>query len=304
MSPTLRDCSGGVRRRNVPGMALRLPSLKFPRGAAWAGVCLLTACESTLALGGECLPFGESCRDPGDSALSARDAGSDSALSGDGDSDARVSPPLDGALADGPDAQPALEAGTGDGGGGNSGGPPGVLPGLENRSFDLKNGSDPGDFGGTAPLSNTDISPWYQCQVPGASFLRVEEQVGTATPREGQTFMAFGFPYVADLPVLLYQEPLTPLRAGQPYAFLVDVRAEGGDQVIALGVRGGNVRCEALTKLTDTDYLPDGQWVERCVRFTPDNTLTQFALVPVVKGVIASSFRLFIDNIRSDPSCR
>jgi hypothetical protein len=263
------------------------------------GALALLGCESMVALGGDCEPFGNTC--------------------GESSQPVHPRPPDASNDAHTPEPSPHDGGGGADEGGwksdtgapwepdaGTDAGEPtrALFPSLDNPSFELQNGTSAGDLG--ASLSTTDISPWYHCQVPGASFLRVEEAVGDVLPAEGGAFMGFQYPYFADLPVPVFQTLAEPLRAGQTYAFMVDVRSEGAgaDEMLALGVRGGSVRCSAVEMLANTEYLPVGAWESRCVRFTPRQDMTQLSLLPVVKGVIALTFKLYVDNIREDPSCQ
>jgi hypothetical protein len=269
------------------------PFRRRPARLVWGlCACWLAACESTLALGSECLQLDHACEK-----LGTRTGGP--ADGGPGDAGAGIAVDASGGSAS--DAQASALP---DGGVPSAG--LGIDPGIQNPSFELQNGSSAGDFGATTPLSNTDISPWYQCQVPGASFLRVETSDDGAAPTHGKTFMTFQFPYYVTLFVPVYQTLSTPLKKGQQYAFLVDVRADGAnsDRALALDVRGGNVHCGALARLAVTDYLPTGSWQTRCIRFTPDQDYTQISLVPAVKLDVAVTYRLFVDNIRTDPSCQ
>ncbi len=275
----------------------------------------LFACESTVLLGGDCL-IRSTC--PGD-----KPRGDAGFVSGDGD---HVG---DGDRAGDGDGVPERDAGQGavdDGGGlfdaglgrpdaseGDAAalpvldaGPGTPAPALRNPSFERVTGSGPGDLNFSAFRA---LDPWYVCLAPTQiNFVRVEENVDDKVlPQDGRYFVGFSYMYVVDLTVPVAQELVTPLKAGQRYAFLVDVRAEsGGDEQLGLIVRGGTnlTPCAFLTELAETDYLPDGQWTTRCITFTPTQDLTQIAFLPKNKNEIAVFTRFFIDNIRTDPSCQ
>lgn len=294
--------------------ASRLPAYR----ACLVGLVALAGCDAVVVLGSECSPLGEVCGASREDALpgssgeggvgNARDASGGEAPLDAGETDAGSDASDEDSVDAGfviVDAGRAAEDAA-------SGGVALPLP-AANPSFELSAGS-PGDFGASL-LSTTDIAPWYQCQAVGLSFLRVEKEVNVGTPNapvpvtatEGENFLVYQFPYVADLPVHVYQQLEQPLKAGQPYAFMIDVRTEGAgaNNTLALAVRGTNLRCDQLPMtLATTPYLPSGSWEEVCVRFTPSVDLQHIAFVPVVKGIIAITFRMFIDNIREDPRCQ
>jgi hypothetical protein len=275
------------------------------------------ACESTVLLGGECLsagkcvesPLGRDAGVPGDGDQGADDDVDDQGGDGDGDEPDDDDSSMDSGAPDDMDAGerpdpieidagalPVLDAGPGT-----------PAPALRNPSFERTSGSGAGDLNWGAFRA---VQPWYVCLAPTqTNFVRVEENVkdGNVLPSDGRYFIGFSYMYVVDLTVPIAQELATPLKAGQRYAFLMDVRAEsGGDDQLGLIVRGGTklTPCAFLTDLAETDYLPNAQWTTQCVTFTPQTDLTQIAFLPKNKNGIAVFTRFFIDNIRTDPSCQ
>jgi hypothetical protein len=274
-------------------------------------LALASGCESSVMLGDQC-PSRVSCggselqvdgghgkRDAGhaghhgdasgqdaaaavaDAAVSARDAGVD-ALQDGGPADDDAGPPSDDASSD------ASDAGT-------------LFPGFGNPSFELQNGSAAGDVAGANP---PDLSPWQTCEAPGQVGLMSAEQ-DAVTPSDGDTYVAFTFLYVVSYPAPIYQELPEPLRKGQRYAFMVDLYAQGLDNQLGLIVRGGTSGCSALNDtLAMTPFLKQGVWTPTCVTFTPASDMPQIALLPRAIAGFGAPSTLFVDNIRSDPSCQ
>ncbi len=261
------------------------------RASLAVGPLLLWACSSSISLGGECAP---KCVDKG-------------ATPGQGDAGEG-----DGSQPDAPDGGDSLDAGPGDAatlpdaadvdsGEGTEGdastGGGGLMPALQNPSFERTTGTGSGDLNFTAAMA-----PWFHCLPPGnLGFLRAEQNTDGVTPTKGEYFLAYGYSYVVDLPVPIYQE--VELKAGTRYAFMVDVQSKSGNEELGLVVLGGNIRCAATTQLFVSDYLPNGRWVPQCVAFTPTEDLSYIALLPNNRNGIAVSNRFFIDNIRSDSRC-
>jgi hypothetical protein len=269
----------------------------------------LAACESTVLLGGDCLTEGfcvetgdgDGERGDGSTAVGGGDAGDGDGQpvdSGVDEMDAGKRPLDAGVTLDAeiPDAAvlPVLDAGPGT-----------PAPALRNASFERVNGTGAGDLNFSAFRA---LDPWYVCLAPAqVNFVRVEQDVDGVTPRNGHYFVGFSYMYLVDLTVPIVQELASPLKAGQRYAFLVDLRAQSGaNEQLGLLVRGGTnlTPCAFPKELAETDYLPDAQWTTRCITFTPDTDLTQLAFMPKNKNGIAVFNRFFIDNIRTDPSCQ
>lgn len=281
---------------------------------ALCGSAVLVGCESTILLGAECdaragckkadLGDGD-IEGPGGGDGDQGDQGGDGAdrpAHGDSGFDAMdggelpsdAGPALDATADDAAVLLPVLDAGPGT--------PP---PALRNPSFERVTGSGAGDLNFSAFRA---LDPWYVCLAPAQlDFVTVKENFEGVTPTDGRYFVGFGYTYVVDLTVPIAQELATPLKAGQRYAFLVDVRSKsGGAEQLGLIVRGGTnlTPCAFLTSLAETDYLPDNQWTTQCITFTPTTDLTQIAFMPKNKNGIAVFNRFFIDNIRTDPSCQ
>lgn len=277
------------------------------RTALVIGVLWFSACQSDVSLGGECAA-NQKCTEGGgpllppdsggmngeqDGSTGAVDAGGarldastgDAELPDAGFSDAHV----------GVDANGGQDSGEAD-----SGEPPGLFPDLANPSFERTSGTGAGDLN-----LGAEMAPWYHCLPPvNLGFLRAEQNTDGVTPTDDAYFLAYGYPFVVDLPVPIYQELATPLKAGTRYAFMIDVQSKSGDDELGLIVRGGNVRCVATATLAVTSNVPNGQWVSQCVTFTPNEDLSHIAFLPNNKNGITVTNRFFLDNIRADPRCK
>lgn len=94
----------------------------------------------------------------------------------------------------------------------------------------------------------------------------------------------------------------TNLIAGTRYAFLVDIAASAGATDLTLLVQGSS-GCLSAEALTTTSPAVAGEWSAVCVTFTPDKTYSSLML-SAVAATTTTSARLFVDNIRTDPSCQ
>jgi hypothetical protein len=283
-----------LRRRTLEGSCTALL-------AAWT----LAGCQSTVLLGGEC-PTREACVGDGDRTGDGDGSAGEDASVGDGDrsgdgdgapSEAGVDADVSGDAGDGDMVTPA------DAGAPDAAHTP--MPDILNRSFERTEGEGSGDING--PLAPAKADPWYHCLPPvQTQYLRLEQNTDGVKPSDGNYFFAFGYPAWVMLPIPIYQHLQTPIRAGQRYAFLIDVQAisAGTDDRLGLEVWGGNTHCLTTTTLATTPYQKNSEWITQCVAFTAQDDLTEIALVPKNLNGIAVTDRLFLDNIRSDPSCQ
>jgi hypothetical protein len=271
------------------------------------GLFASSACSSTVFLGAECASG--RCQGDGDG-LDIGDGDGDGDARADGGSgmgepdDSGQAPDSGGML----DASPQLPDGSPGPGADDSGSAATLTPDFFNPSFERINGSPAGDLADFALGTGPDISPWKACQTDFmAGFLRAEQSRGDVRPSDGDTFLNFGFPYFAALPIPLYQRLATPMRAGQRYAFVVELRAEDPllDEQLAVIIRGGNVGCNAFNDtLGMTPYQKNGAWVSHCIAFTAASDMNEISFVPRVKSGLGPTSHLYIDNIHADPSCQ
>ena len=239
----------------------------------------LAACDATVVLGTDCPPRRGVCLGdcaPGDEPESEDARSGDAhigALDGDVLADAHV------------DAGPA------------------IFPPLENRSFELRDG---GVEGGLPLLTiPSPIAPWYACRTGLSTATSMRAGMANILPTDGATFLADSFPIVALNLNGLNQDLTSPLRAGQRYAFVVDLWAEGGSSSdLELQVVAGTVCLPTVTPLGSSGPLPNGGWQRRCIRFTPVRDVSTLALmVNAPDDFLNFGARLYVDNIRSEPDC-
>jgi len=184
---------------------------------------------------------------------------------------------------------------------------PGQFPGFVNPSFEITSGA-PG--GGLISSFVVQVSPWLGCSPPGfgpgayrQADLRADTSAGTPTaaeliaPSEGSALLVTTPDGTSTAQTLT-----TNLTAGTRYAFLVDIAASEGESDLTLLVQGssGCLSPEALT--TSAPAVP-GEWRAVCVTFTPDKPYSSLMLTAVA-ATTPTSARLFVDNIRADPSCQ
>ncbi|MFT3926801.1 MAG: hypothetical protein QM778_29925 [Myxococcales bacterium] len=269
---------------------------------------LSAGCTSTVLLGGDCADK-TACDGPthgdGDALGSDGDGDGDGAA-GDGDGDASN---LDAGSKPKPDGghAPVVDAFIPDPGPpppGPDGGPGTPFPAFQNPSFERTSGTGPGDLavGATGALA-----PWVACAIPIGqfNFLRVEQDTFGVTPTDGSYFLGYSYMYFVNISMPVAQTLQIPLKAGQRYAFLVDVRSQSGsDEQLGLLVKGGTTPCVAPTTLAEGDYLPNDVWTTQCITFTPSSDLSEIAFMPKNKNGIAITNRFYVDNIRPDPSCQ
>jgi hypothetical protein len=179
------------------------------------------------------------------------------------------------------------------------------MPAFSNPSFELQNGSKPGDV--AAAIDRPDITPWQTCQndlMLGLEYVDPDGKNGV-NATDGNNYVVFTFLYAVAYYAPVYQVLKEPLRAGQRYAFMIDVRADGVDGQLGLSVYGGNQGCVAVNdNLVMTNFLKEGAWTPTCVTFTPAYDMPDIILLPRAIAGFGAPSRLSIDNIRADPSCK
>lgn len=189
-----------------------------------------------------------------------------------------------------------------------------MFPALENGSLEITAGSKTtggvlSSFG-VVPTFAVQASPWASCSAPGfgpgaypTADLRANFPAGAPTAEEqlapsDQECLINASPDGTALAQTLNE----PLRAGMHYAFMVDLASTTGATDLSLEVEGGTGPCFSLKSLTKVGPAVPGVWTSFCARFTPAQD--HASLVLSVSSTQASSgTRLFIDNIRADPSC-
>lgn len=261
---------------------------------------LLAGCVETVPLGTEC-PFGVPCLDAGLRAPPG-DAGRDAEFA----LDARE-PSLDGASP--PDGEMAAETGAAatDASGVDAQADAGGPSWLDNGGF----ATVPEGFGALGyepldglPLLGLSVTPWAACRV---GFRVVASARSDRLPLEHDVFPTEGDSFV-EADVLfggrqgLRQTLREPLRAGTSYALALDLRGSVGDDV-RLELWGAPANCATSVELAKTGRLPE-QWQSMCLRFVAPSDVPQLVLAAVSGSLDSSAGRVFIDNVRVDPSCR
>jgi hypothetical protein len=265
--------------------------------------CLLGACDTTVVLGTDCPPLRGACvadegggpkddaasgeHDADEPSPSDRDASEsphDAAVDADAEPDAGDTEP--------PDATAEVDAG------------PALFPPFQNPSFELRDGSAPGNL--PALEMPSPIAPWYACRTGLSALTSVRAGTLTVEPTDGDTFLGDSFPIVALNLNGLNQNFDPPLRAGQRYAFMVDLWSESGlSGSLALEVASASSCIPPVQTLKATELLANGGWQPVCLRFTPPRDVSSLVLmVTAPEEYLNIGARLYLDNIRSDPDCQ
>lgn len=269
--------------------------------------CSLGACDATVVLGTDCPPLRGACviEESGppreDAASAERDAN-------------EPPPPEPDASESPPDADAASEP---DAGGGDPRDAaedavaeidvgPALFPPFQNPSFELRDGSAPGNL--PALEMPSPIAPWYACRTGLSALTSARAGSTTIEPTEGDTFLGDSFPIVALNLNGLNQNFDPPLQAGQRYAFVVDLWSESGlSGNLALevaSVTAGSCIPPVQT-LKATELLPNGGWQRVCLRFTPTRDVSSLVLMVTAPAEYLNiGARLYLDNIRSEPDCQ
>lgn len=180
---------------------------------------------------------------------------------------------------------------------------------MQNLSFELTRGS----FGALAyspvdpvPLGLNLVEPWGACRT-GFNVVESAESVRGSNrkdvlPRSGESFID------ADLSFSpgrsgLRQDLAYPLRAGTRYSFLIDVRVSSDNEDGTLEIWSSQLDCLPTNKLAEITPISSRDWQTVCVSFLAPTDVWQLVLVPNVRSLVATSGRLFFDNIHSDESC-
>jgi hypothetical protein len=264
--------------------------------------CLLGACDATVVLGMDCPPLRGAC------VTHEGGAPREDAASGERDADEPPPPEpdagesphdADGGAAGEPDAgdtQPHDASADVDLG-------PALFPPFQNPSFELRDGGTPGNL--PALEMPSPIAPWYACRTGLSALASVRAGSLTVEPTNGATFLGDSFPIVALNLNGLNQNFDPPLKAGQRYAFMVDLWSESGlSGNLALEVASGIGCLPPVQTLTATDLLPDGGWQPVCLVFTPARDVSSLVLmVTAPEEYLNIGARLYLDDIRSDPEC-
>jgi len=281
------------------------------RGAlrSWAGclaaASLLASCVDRVALGSECSTGVTFCV-PTDGELPGPD----------------VNPgvPTDPPLVDGStimDAGASIDAGGQvvdssvevDGSADDAAAPepgPNISELIRNPSFELTRGT----FGGIAyspinplPLGTNLIEPWGACRTGFNAVASAEAVRGSGindvVPQNGASLIEVELTFGGRAG--LRQTLATPLRAGTRYAFRIDVRASVDDDDRMLEFYSSQLDCVMGSKLTEVGPIGSEGWQSVCVSFVPPTDAPQLILVPTASGI---GGRLFLDNLRADPTCR
>lgn len=266
------------------------------------------ACEQNVVLGSECPSQIGPCAQP-ESDPDTRSPGADS----DELSDAESRPPsgdvTDGGMTgDGTAASDAAQKVDGSSAG-DAAAP--LFPAFRNPSFELIDGGMEGDLAASLTATRSPIEPWYACrggmQVLSAATTSDGTEVGA---RDGKTFFADSFPAIALNLNGLAQELREPLRAGQRYAFEVDLWSENGAVITSPLVL-------QLAPVTVGDCLPiapllavskpiePGDWRPTCISFTAPREVSTIMLWAGAPADFSNwGARMFVDNIRPATSCR
>lgn len=188
-------------------------------------------------------------------------------------------------------------------------GPELAFPALVNGSFEALRG-DPGALAFSPleplPLGFTTSDSWGACRT-GFSVLEnaastSEADLQDVSPSDGMYFLEVGGGVGSSTG--LRQTLETPMRARTRYALRVDLRASAGAQV-GLEIFGSQLDCVNGAKLAETVAVSDQGWQSFCLTFTPIIDTPQLVLVPASRGSGGgTNGRLFVDNLRRDPSCR
>jgi hypothetical protein len=272
---------------------------RFPFDLAVLSACLLGACDATVVLGTECPPLRGACV-TGEGGAPQKDA-----ASGEHDADEPSPPELDASESphdaaaepdagdtDASDASPEVDVG------------PALFPPFQNPSFELRDGSVAGNL--SALEMPSPIAPWYACRTGLSALSSARGGSLTVEATDGDTFLGDSFPIVALNLNGLNQNFDPPLRAGQRYAFMVDLWSESGlSGSLALEVASATSCIPPVQTLKATELLANGGWQSVCLRFTPPRDVSSLVLmVTAPEEYLNIGARLYLDNIRSDPGCQ
>lgn len=180
--------------------------------------------------------------------------------------------------------------------------PSGAPWGIENPSFEVAPGSSAGAISTGSTGSNAD--PWTSCigtanLVNGASASTGFGGGVQLLPTDGAAFLSLSLGLFG--PGGIVQPLAAPLRAGQRYAFAVDL-ASAGFTSPTLIVRSGSSACTSATSelVQSSAVAPAQAWSTQCIAFTPDADVNE--LVLAIGNALAGG-TLFVDHLREDPSC-
>jgi hypothetical protein len=288
--------------------------------AAWTA---LAGCESTVALGSECPAVMGPCPVP-----SAPDVPTEATPPPTGMRDPPVARPLDaGSDAAGGqamvDAKPPPAPSDADANTSRE-----LYPEILNPSFELPPNAKPGDIAAISLVGGAMLSRWHTCQQvaggAGLAVMRAETELPDLAldgglpvmeplkPSHGSSFIsARPTIFVVGLFVLpLIHELPEPLRAGQRYAFAIDVRVSNEEEVtLRVGGANSGSSCDASTytelyrtePLAPAEPLEHPEWRTICVRFTPEREYSHLLLQAGFPAITTA--RLDFDNIRPIEGC-
>ena len=118
-------------------------------------------------------------------------------------------------------------------------------------------------------------------------------------PTDGAAFLTLSLGLFG--PGGIVQPLASPLRAGQRYAFAVDL-ASAGFGSPTLVVRSGRDGCASATNqlVQSAAVAPARAWTTQCIAFTPAADISELSLS--IGNALAGG-TLFVDHLREDPSC-
>jgi len=267
----------------------------------WRGSWLIAALFAAACV--ETIPLGNECSDQRERCIVAPDAGVPSAPVGTRPPrtmDAGPRPPAPVTRDAG--ATPAPVAAD----------PPprlALFPSLDNTSFEAL--GEPGSL--TSPEDDRTL-PWVACRIGWNVVERAYvqapngDQMVTVLPTAGDTFMEY-VRSAADQPT--ERAPLSqlldvPLQAGQRYALRMDVQSSADVNVSLELWSGGSEGCEPAALLASSGRIAWGRWQSVCVAFDAPAAASVGALMlmPNYSEVPNSGTRVFVDNVRPDPTCQ
>ncbi|MDB4990351.1 MAG: hypothetical protein JWN04_5529 [Myxococcaceae bacterium] len=279
-----------------------------PQGAVAVALLLLMGCSQAVELGSRC-PAVTSVDDVCQPAANAPSDTGAPLVSVDAAVAAPPSPPtlLDGAATGPSDGGVVTTDANVKGPSHLDGSVHGILPALQNHSFELTRGS-PGALAYSpidpVPLGVNLAEPWSACGF-GVSVLQNADSTRNSgandvLPTNGPGFVEanLGVPALQGL----RQTLSSPLKGDVRYSFMIDVRAAVGADV-TLEVWGSFVDCVGAVRFTSVGKVPE-YWQSVCVAFVPPMDVPALFLQPSLRSSDTNGdLRIFFDNIRSDPNC-
>ncbi|MET0344033.1 MAG: hypothetical protein ABW252_23670 [Polyangiales bacterium] len=184
-----------------------------------------------------------------------------------------------------------------------------LFPDLENRSFETL------AAGSLSSRADARTAPWVACDLGWNVVERVFVRAASGgtemvLPTEGDFFMEYVRPETSDPVAPLSQHLERPLESGKRYALRMDVQVSAAVGVMLEVWTGSRheddaASCEPRQRLGDTGVIEPGGWRPVCVNFEAptSSSLQELMVVANFSEASSSNVRVFIDNLRQDPTC-